>query len=120
MTKATRKKTSYIYTLSDPRDGEVRYVGATVNPAKRYFRSSRPRLYFGRRLGKWFGELNAAGLSPIMTIIETCPTVSRGYREVYWIAYYVERGAKLLNTDGVRRKYSHNKAGNRVDLLPES
>jgi hypothetical protein len=89
-----------IYTLSDPRDNQVRYVGKTDNPERRLVMHLRDKDICHRT--NWLRELTTNGLEPILTIIET---VEEGQsweeREIYWISYYRSIGCKLTNgTDG--------------------
>jgi hypothetical protein len=88
---------SVIYTLSDPRDGTVRYVGQTRNPKRRNY-SHRCPSHTGN-MGKraWTVELRAIGLAPVFAIIEECDTADRAAAEKKWIAHYRALGADLLN-----------------------
>lgn len=96
------------YTLSDPRDGAVRYVGTTQDCKKRL----RIHIHDGRRVGpmpvnKWVSELLAAGHRPTMTIVETIDGPwQEGHAntvEARWIAHHLALGAALLNRDNVAR-----------------
>lgn len=97
--------TEYIYTLTDPRDKTVRYVGRTNNPQK--------RLYFhmkgdgsNHEKDVWIKELKSLNLMPIIEVIETIkykipdysPDSERsGYRERFWMRHYQALGAPLFN-----------------------
>jgi hypothetical protein len=65
----------YIYVLIDPITWEVRYVGKTKNPPKRYdhhvSRKCNER-YTGPK-GDWIRELLDQGVKPIMDILTQCP-----------------------------------------------
>lgn len=92
--------TDFIYTLTDPRDGAIRYVGKTDNPERRLAMHLKERYHSHKN--HWLQELASEGLKPIMTIIET---VSEGQgwedRERYWIAHFRAIGCPLTNgTDG--------------------
>ena len=91
-----------IYALSDPRNGDVRYVGWTVNPKRRL----RDHLSESRRKdtyrARWIRALSSLGLVPVMTVLE--PGVGEttwAEAETRWIAHYRDNGARLTNaTDG--------------------
>jgi hypothetical protein len=85
-----------IYVLVDPRTRRVRYVGCTA-------RSLKDRLYghlasSTRALERWFRELAAHGLRPIIRAIGHADNVHDGCRiERAKIKSYRRRGEKLLN-----------------------
>lgn len=85
---------TYIYTLSDPRDGMVRYVGKTISVSKR-----RSEHFSGKgktRNAIWVRRLKRIGLLPVFEIIDECrenwEVVERSY-----IRLYKSFGAKLNN-----------------------
>lgn len=64
----TLGRTGYIYTLTDPRTDEVRYVGRTVQPHQRlYFHLNDPHT---DRVETWINELQENGLEPEMYLID--------------------------------------------------
>ena len=90
--------TTYIYTLSDPRTGIVRYVGKSDNPAKRlksHLRESRVEKNCHRH--DWINALQSVELTPILSIIEECPREAWAEREIHWIAFYRALGNDLTN-----------------------
>jgi len=76
----------YIYTLTDPKNNEVRYVGKTINPERRY----KQHLYDKRRSHKasWVQSLRNDNLKPIMSIIEECTESNWRDSERYWIQQF--------------------------------
>lgn len=60
-----------VYSLSDPRDGRVRYIGATKNLDNRLNghigSSSTPDRYSP---GRWILDLKQSGLRPILTVLQ--------------------------------------------------
>lgn len=90
-----------IYTLSDPRTAEIRYVGKTVET-------------LGKRLSKhcsclvnqkeqnhrvfWIRSLLQKGLKPVITLIEEVSSDIWEEREKYWIKYYKDLGLNLVNS----------------------
>lgn len=77
-----------IYILKDPRTLEIRYVGKSVNPEKRFTK----HLYYAKSSSRktyvyaWIKQLLNEGFTPIQEIIEW--TDNWVEREQYWINYY--------------------------------
>jgi len=84
----------YIYTLSDPNTGEVRYIGCTVNPKKREYNHGKEKQ--GKRY-KWIESLAQKGQKPIFKIIASCGPDQADTLEYDLIKKYREGGANLLN-----------------------
>lgn len=57
----------YIYTLNDPRNNEVRYVGCTINPKSRYSLHLNEKRSNNRK-DAWILELKDLNTLPIMVI----------------------------------------------------
>ena len=95
---SVKKLTVFIYALLDPDTLEVRYIGKSINPEKRFTvhicRSSAPDSYRKR----WLKKLLTAGKRPVLRIIEEVPIESWVERERFWIADYRSRGARLVNS----------------------
>ncbi len=92
-----------IYGLFDPRTGALRYVGKAADPEVRL----REHLLRARKGGRvhldcWLRLLLHEETAPQMQVLERVPEdVAWQDRERFWISYYRERGADLLNlTDG--------------------
>jgi hypothetical protein len=86
----------YIYTLSDPRDNAIRYVGYTPNIDRRFNEHCRKQ-YENNHRAHWLMLLRSLGLKPIMEIIEECNEDTWQNREIYWIIWYREQGHQLVN-----------------------
>jgi hypothetical protein len=88
--------TTFIYALVDPRNNEVRYIGKSDNPVKRFKdghlcdKETHPKV-------SWIKSLRKLGLLPVLQIIEEVSFSDWQERERYWIAYYRERGERLTN-----------------------
>ncbi len=92
------KKPHHIYTLTDPRTQEVRYVGLTTSPTTRLLAHCiRPQ----DATKDWIDELNASDLVPTMDIVETVHGASLTDAQAVendWVMHYrFVRGAALLN-----------------------
>ncbi len=91
-------RTTYLYTLSDPRDGRIRYVGKTVNVADRLYM----HLYnatHGRDTHKdrWIRTLLAAGVEPLLTVVDEVQGEVWKESEIYWIDTLRAEGYDLTN-----------------------
>ena len=92
---------AYIYALSDPRDGRVRYVGKTNNPKRRFESHIYDMHGANPRKENWIKGLLRLDLKPDMSILEECADGEWEYRERHWIAEYRKQHDDLTNlTDG--------------------
>lgn len=92
----------YIYTLSDPETGVVRYIGKTTNPKDRingHISESKSGRYNNHRVN-WGKSLIDKYLKPKMDIIDEV-VGDWEWLEVYWISQFKTWGFDLTNsTDG--------------------
>lgn len=89
-----------IYGLYDPRDGIVRYVGRTSNPAARQSQHRRPdygRQRAHRPLQQWVDGLRAESVKPCLRELEWVPEEIWPRMECEWIAEAKFQGKTLLN-----------------------
>jgi group I intron endonuclease len=90
---------TYIYTLSDPITGVVKYVGKTIKPKDR-LRCHIKDAASNRRNNlscNWIKSLLKKGLVPKMDIIDETYG-SWEWLEMYWISQFKTWGFKLKNT----------------------
>ena len=93
--------TSVIYALVHPVTNEVRYIGKTVNPRKRYHHHAQDNTSRHRAVCRWWDQLEAEGMRPVMCIIASVVGEDWESVERALIAQYREDGSQLLNmTDG--------------------
>jgi hypothetical protein len=84
MADETVRKIRFVYTLADPRDGAVRYVGASTNP---YARAHEAPKHAKGPKGVWLRELRALDLKPQLAIVEeVAPDDDWEEREKHWIS----------------------------------
>lgn len=88
-------KKVYIYALLEPETKEVRYIGKSVNPKKRF--DNHLNIKRKQHCSCWIQSLKIKGLKPIFSIIEETDKENWIKREQYWIAFYKNLGAKLTN-----------------------
>lgn len=88
----------FIYDLSDPRTGEVRYIGKSVNPRERlatHIRESRNGSKLHSR--RWIAGIIASGGLPILGTLEISEDAEANNAERLWIASFKLMGARLTN-----------------------
>lgn len=87
----------YIYTLSHPLTGVVRYVGKTNNLKKRASEHRRDK-YPSKKMW-WIRSLQAKGLTANMEVLDIVPETSWQFWEQYWISQLKTWGILLYNGD---------------------
>jgi hypothetical protein len=113
-----------IYSLSDPRTGEIRYIGITFRGRQRY-NEHLSRAATGGRTHRdcWVRSLASEGLRPAYSVLEVGNGEGWQERERSWIAKHREDGRLTNRTDGgeglpgyvpspeLRRKWSKARRG---------
>ena len=95
----------FIYTLSHPLTGEVRYVGQTSNPKKRY--SGHINRKDHTKKSCWIMSLKNKNLLPVMDIIDEVGD-DWIFWEKHYISLYKSWGFRLTNlTDGGDGTYGY-------------
>ena len=88
-------KTTFIYALCDPRTFEVRYIGKSDNPYKRYCEHIIDKTCSYK--ARWINNLLQEGFNPILQILEQCDDFIWQQREKDWIAFEKRIGCRLTN-----------------------
>ncbi len=108
-----------VYALSEPSSRDVRYVGWTSRVLSLRLAEHIQHARIGRgsvRKGKWIRSLLAAGLSPVISALETGTGDNWESFEKYWIGRLRPQGLLLNAADGGaaapvgRRIRAHNPA----------
>jgi len=104
---------TYIYILQDPLTEEVRYVGKSNNPKRRYQSHlwDKPKVKYYSYY--WIQSLLKKGLKPILTIIDE---TENNWQELeqYWIEQFICWGFRLTNiTKGGEGSYGAGKWNNK-------
>jgi hypothetical protein len=122
----------YIYTLSDPKTLEVRYIGQTNNINRRFndhLSSSVNENNYSYHTHKsnWIRKVLMSGDKPIIDIIDECETLEESnYLEKYYIEKYTNDGYKLTNSHvsdvtefsiETRKKMSEAKLGKSLEEI---
>jgi len=94
-------KTIKFYVLENPKTGEIRYVGKTIQSLKRRL-YSHLRCRYKTHKSSWIKSLRKQGLEPKITLIEEIPYCEDWqWLECYWISQFKAWGFNLINmTDG--------------------
>lgn len=88
----------HVYTLTDPRDTKVRYVGMSQDAHKRYASHLATLERHCADKDKWLQELVSLGYTPILNIIETVETKKEALaKEHYWIQRHLSASNSLTN-----------------------
>ena len=89
-----------IYTLSDPRDNQIHYVGASVHPYARLSRHIKSPLYGNEnsKLITWLRSLREEGIKPELNIIKSVDYRIAPTADMEYIQYFLNQGYKLENT----------------------
>lgn len=82
----------YIYVLTDPDTGIVRYVGKAVDLTKRMYGHCHVNPASKNQRAMWIASLAAVGKKPNMTVIEHCTEQNWKDAERRWIAHYLPTG----------------------------
>lgn len=90
----------FIYILSDPATGEVRYVGKTTDPKWRFYGHIHGHGRSNQGKKEWISGLLAKGLKPVMEVIDESNEKDWREAERYWISSLRFLGVNLLNIDG--------------------
>ncbi len=94
-------KTTNIYTLTDPRTNEIRYVGKANNITERYRAHLNRARDHQTHKRNWVNSLRKLGLKPIINVIDIVPINEWVFWETYWVHQFKAWGFKLTNaTDG--------------------
>lgn len=95
--------TSKIYVLIDPRDGEIRYVGRTVQSLEqRLLQHIQKSTKKSHRRAVWIRDLQANGLVPSIEEVESVSIEDSPEKEKHWTRKLLAEGRQLLN-DGIGR-----------------
>lgn len=87
----------FIYALKDPDTGQIRYVGASVNPKKRFCVHTHKGGQEDNHRARWVRRLQLGNMNPVLLILDEVPEAEWQQWEVAYIEYFRERGCNLTN-----------------------
>lgn len=89
---------TYIYSLTDPRDGLIKYIGKTskvpIERFRQHLKAARSPKYM---VSRWIAFLQRNGMTPELNIEDTCDDSEWKRYERGYIALVKSCGAKLKN-----------------------
>lgn len=88
---------TFIYALSDPRTGVVRYIGKAKDPTERYSQHLSETRSRKTSHNNWIWSLMLEGFSPRLELLCQVPVIKWEECEQWYIAFYRRRGISLLN-----------------------
>jgi hypothetical protein len=94
----------FIYVLSDPRNGERRYVGRTVDPKRRLAVHISGDKTVNLLCRQWIVALKNENKHPVMTILEITTGAESKLAEYKWIEKGFNEGWSLTNVTRQTRK----------------
>lgn len=89
--------TTFIYTLNDPITYEVRYVGKSNMPKRRYYAHMRADKTASSHKINWVQSLVKEGLKPDLFIVKEVPISEWKEWERYFIKYFKKIGNNVIN-----------------------
>src|SRR5690348_12583649 len=93
-----------VYTLSDPRDKRIWYVGMSKDVPKR-FTQHLNHSRGNQKKSAWIAELKSAWMLPTLEVLRSSPSLEEAQQqEQYWINHYLSLGMPLTNKDGTQGK----------------
>lgn len=122
----------YIYTLSDPSTMEIRYVGQTNDPKRRFNDHISSSINessdsYETYKARWIRKVISNNLLPIMSIIDTCDSIEESNRlERDYVDRFTTEGVKLTNSHvndvtefslQTREKISNAKKGKKLEEI---
>lgn len=90
-------KTTKIYTLEDPVDGMIRYIGKADYPVSRLAKHVYESNKMASHKDRWIQSVLKAGRRPLCKILEAVPVSEWASAEVYWISQLRAWGFDLVN-----------------------
>ncbi len=87
----------YIYTLTDPRDNIIKYIGKTKDIKKRLKRHINESNSNSKK-DNWINKLKSENLEPIIELLDIGDESNINNLEIFWISQFLTWGFDLKNT----------------------
>lgn len=89
--------TTFIYVLKDPETEEIRYVGKSDDPKKRFYRHLKDGRIENYHRASWIKSLALRGLRPVLSILDEVLKTEWPSLECAYIEFFREQGCDLVN-----------------------
>jgi hypothetical protein len=107
---------TFIYTLCDPDTMEVRYVGKSNNPQKRFYDHIAGVNKISHK-SSWIKSLLKENKKPILNIVDEVPIENWQMYEISWINKYKKDGCRLTNHSNGGNGTTTHKYSNREKTI---
>ena len=87
----------FIYTLTDPNSGLIRYIGKTMCVVKRFKEHIKKSKLSKTHKNNWINSLLKNNQQPIIEVIDTVDIKLLNFYEIYWIDQFRTWGFSLTN-----------------------
>lgn len=91
-------KTVFIYALKDPDTGQIRYVGMSENPERRFHKHLLECKREKNHRACWIRRLQQGNLRPGLAVLDEVPESEWQQWEVAYIDYFKSCGCDLVNS----------------------
>lgn len=88
-------KTTFIYALIDPRDNQIRYIGKSNNPHKRFYEHLSDKSITHKT--SWIKSVIKSNNVPELLILDEVELESWDFWELFYYNYYKSLGFRLTN-----------------------
>lgn len=102
----------WVYALVDPRNNEIRYIGATKNIHTRQGIHQRVTRSAAKNVREWAEALQSEGAVPRMVLLERVDPACMETVEHQWIDKCLALGARLTNARLIQRGQQQKSNGN--------
>lgn len=91
-------ETTFIYTMSDPITGEVRYIGKANDIYSRFRGHLNEKRDIHTHKQRWIRQLRDRGLKPVIEIVDEVPIDEWRFWEHWWYLVFRSWGFSLVNS----------------------
>jgi hypothetical protein len=89
---------NYIYTLTDPRDNKIKYIGKTKNDINKRLIRHINESNSNSKKDNWIKLLKKYDLIPTVELLDIGDSKNINSLEIYWISQFIAWGFDLKNT----------------------